>query len=149
MFDTPWGVFLTTFLYSLVGGIIPFLNVEAYLLGVSAMAPGAQIIPVVIASTAGQMAAKSLLYLSGEGLLRLPVRDSARKRIDELQVRLARHRHRATGLLALSAVTGLPPFYSMSVAAGALRMPFWTFFVIGTLGRALRFAVVFVLPRLM
>jgi membrane protein YqaA with SNARE-associated domain len=145
--DTPWGIFAATFLYSLAGGIIPFLNVEAYLLAVSALSPGATLVPVVVAATAGQMAAKSLLYLAGRGLLRLPVRRS-RELIERTSARLSTHRYGANAVIALSAFTGLPPFYAVSVAAGALRLSFTAFFLIGTLGRAVRFAAVFCLPRI-
>jgi membrane protein YqaA with SNARE-associated domain len=145
--DTPWGIFVATFLYSLAGGIIPFLNVEAYLLAVSALYPRATMVPVVVASTAGQMAAKSLLYLAGRGLLRLPIRKS-RELIERTSARLANYPHGSNALVALSAVTGLPPFYAVSVAAGALRLNFAAFFVIGTVGRAVRFAAVFWLPRM-
>ena len=145
--DTPWGIFVATFLYSLAGGIIPFLNVEAYLLAVSALSPRATLVPVTIAATAGQMAAKSLLYLAGRGLLRVPIRKS-QELIERTSARLANYRYGANALVALSAFTGLPPFYAVSVAAGALRLSFVAFFVIGTVGRLVRFAVVFWIPRM-
>lgn len=145
--DTPWGIFVATFLFSLAGGIIPVLNVEAYLLSVSALMPGSGLVPVVVAASAGQMAAKSLLYLSGRGLLRLPLR-TARETVDKLAARLATYRGGSNALVAVSAVTGIPPFYGVSVAAGALRLRFMAFFVVGCLGRTARFAVVFLLPRM-
>ena len=50
--------------------------------------------------------------------------------------------------MTASAVTGLPPFYAISVAAGVLRLRFVLFFALGLAGRTLRFAAVFVVPRL-
>jgi len=145
--DTPWGIFLATFLFSLAGGIIPVLNVEAYLLSISALMPGSTMVPVVVAASAGQMAAKSLLYLSGRGLLRLPLR-TAREGVERLAARLANYQGGSNTLVLVSAVIGIPPFYGVSVAAGALRLRFVAFFVVGSLGRAARFAVVFLLPRM-
>jgi hypothetical protein len=46
-----------------------------------------------------------------------------------------------------SAVTGFPPFYWFSLAAGALRWRFAPFFVAGLLGRLLRFGAVVWLPQ--
>jgi membrane protein YqaA with SNARE-associated domain len=145
--DPGWGVVAGTFLFSLASGIIPVLNVEAYLLSVSALAPGATLTPVVAAAAAGQMAAKSLLYLSGRGLLRLPVR-RAREQVERMAARLASYRGGSSMLVLVSSVTGIPPFYGVSVAAGALRLRFLAFFAMGSAGRLVRFAVVFVLPRL-
>lgn len=47
--DPPW-IHVATFLYSLAGGIIPFLNVEAYLLSLSAFSPQTAALPTVPAA---------------------------------------------------------------------------------------------------
>ena len=136
-----------TFVFSLVGGIVPFLNVEAYLLSLSALAPAASVWPVAIAAALGQMAAKSLLYLAGRGLLRLP-HPRMKERIEAATARLANAEHGSMAVVTASAVTGIPPFYAISVAAGVLRLRFARFFALGLAGRIVRFAAVFVVPRL-
>jgi membrane protein YqaA with SNARE-associated domain len=146
-FDGGWGTVTATFFFSLLSGVIPILNVEAYLLSVSALAPGATLAPVVLAAAAGPMAAKSLLYLSGRGLLRLPMR-RAREQVDKLSARIASFRGGSSMLVLVSAVTGIPPFYGVSLAAGALRLRFAAFFAAGSAGRLVRFAVVFLVPRM-
>jgi membrane protein YqaA with SNARE-associated domain len=93
------------------------------------------------------MIAKSLLYLAGRGLLKLPLRRTT-DALREVTARLAKAECGTMTLLTLSAVTGFPPFYAVSVAAGILRLRFIPFFVIGCGGRFLRFAAIFVLPRL-
>jgi membrane protein YqaA with SNARE-associated domain len=47
-----------------------------------------------------------------------------------------------------SALTSVPPFYAVSLAAGTVRVRFGRFFAAGCAGCLLRFAVVFALPRL-
>lgn len=140
----PW---LVTFLFSLAGGVIPLLNVEAYLLALSAVVPQAETIPVALAASLGQMLGKSLLYLAGKGLVRLPFRRSD-ERIREMAARLARAEGGAMALVLASAVTGIPPFYGVSLAAGMLRMRFGRFFAVGCVGAFLRFAAVLSLARL-
>ena len=137
-----------TFLFSLVGGVVPFLNVEAYLVSVSALAPGASVWPVALAAALGQMAAKSLLYLGGRGLLRLPM-GKTRARIEAATARLATAEGRGLAIVTTSAVVGVPPFYAISVAAGVVRLRFAPFLALGLTGRLVRFAAVFVLPRLL
>ena len=46
------------------------------------------------------------------------------------------------GLVFLSSASGLPPFYVISTLAGALRVSFAAFILVGTAGRFLRFAAV-------
>jgi membrane protein YqaA with SNARE-associated domain len=138
---------LGTFAFSLAGGIVPVLNVEAYLVALSALSPDASVGPVVLAAALGQMAAKSLLYLGGRGLLRLPLR-TLRARVESATARLAGAERGSLAVLAGSAVAGIPPFYAVSVAAGVTRMRFGRFFAVGLTGRLLRFAAVFLVPRL-
>ena len=54
----------------------------------------------------------------------------------------------AAPLIGISAFTGLPPFYLVSVAAPALGVPFRTFLAVGLAGRLLRFGVLVALPLL-
>jgi membrane protein YqaA with SNARE-associated domain len=144
---TAPSLYVGTFLFSLAGGVVPFLNVEAYLLSVSALSSETAVLPVAAAAALGQMAAKSLLYLAGRGLLKLPLR-RASDRIRDVTARLARAQCGAMTLVGASAVTGIPPFYGVSVAAGVLRLRFGRFFAVGCCGRFLRFAAIFILPRL-
>ena len=140
-------IYLATFVFSLVSGIVPLFNVEVYLLSLATLSPGSGALAVALSASLGQMTAKSLLYLGGRGLVKLPFRD-AQARIGAIAERLARAEGRATTLVLASALTGLPPFYGVSVAAGVLRLPFHRFFAAGCCGRFLRFALVFALPAL-
>jgi len=138
---------LATFIYSFVAGVFPLLNVEAYLLAFSAYLSPEAMIPIVVAATAGQMLAKSLLYLSGVGLLNLPHR-AARERIERVSDRLRTYRRGTWTLVLISAFLGLPPLYVVSIAAGTLRLHFGLFLAISTAGRLLRLTVVAILPQL-
>ena len=139
-------IYLTTFLVSLLGGVVPVVNVEVYLLSVAVLAPHATVLPAALAAALGQMAAKSVLYLAGRGVLTL--RFGRRfPQIEALRVRLQARRTGTDSVLLASALLGVPPFYLVSVVAGALRCPFDRFFALGCCGRVARFAVLLVLAR--
>lgn len=138
---------LTSFAICGVGALIPFLNTEVYLIGASAMAPRALWAPLVVAGTAGAMAGKILLYFAGRGVVTLPG-GRVKRGMDAMQARMEARPVVAKLLYAASAVVGVPPFYVTTVAAGAVRMNFAFFLVVGFLGRLLRFAIVVALPQL-
>jgi membrane protein YqaA with SNARE-associated domain len=152
----PAALYVSTFLFSLAGGILPVFNVELYLLSVAALSGGTSPLPVALAACLGQMAAKTILYFGARGLLRLPsigLRAPTAATLGfaqggRLSERLARGSLAAAALVLASAFTGMPPFYAVSVAAGALRVRFVCFLLAGGLGRFLRFAAVLALPGL-
>ena len=140
-----WGLLTSTFLVCLGSAIVPFVNAELYLLGVSALAPQGALPAVVLAATVGQMAGKSVLYCAGRGASFLPAR--WRQLPPGVQERLAASRLGASGLVLTSACLGLPPFFAVTLLAGTLGWSFPRFLAAGTLGRTVRFAAVVALPR--
>ena len=142
--------FLTTFGVCAFSAVVPLVNAEIYLLAASALAPRELALPLIIAAATGQMLGKSLMYFAGVGALRLP---SERLRRTVARVE-ARYRAAGTGgaslgggIILLSAVVGLPPFYIVSIACGLFRIPFAQFFLLGLLGRLVRFAVIVLAPQ--
>jgi membrane protein YqaA with SNARE-associated domain len=142
---SPAQLFATTFGVAFVSGFVPFVNIEAYLVTAVVLGGASRSLSLVTASALGQMAAKSLLYASGRGILRLPFRRHL-ERMDEIRGRLARHAGHGGALLFLSALVGFPPFYMISILAGTLRLPFALFLSTGLLGRFLRFGLFAVFP---
>lgn len=143
------GLYLGTFAFCALSGVVPLINAEAYLLYVGSVASRADIAPLVVAAVLGQMCAKSLLYLGGRGVLRIPRRHQPNPRIEAVRARLAGGRWTTGGLTFVSALTGLPPFYGLSVMAGMLGWPFARFVFCGSAGRGLRFSAVLLLPALL
>jgi membrane protein YqaA with SNARE-associated domain len=95
------------------------------------------------------MLAKALLYLAGSGALRSRFLAGGGERLAGLEQRLAGMRTGASAVLFSSALTGIPPFYLVSVAAGSLRVSVARFLLVGGSGRLLRFAAVVALPGLL
>jgi membrane protein YqaA with SNARE-associated domain len=144
-----FGLLAASFVVGVVSGILPMVNTEAFVLALAVLVPPASLPGAVVLITAGQMAAKALLYLSGSGALRLPVLGRRRARLAELRERLGRRRTGTAAVVFASASTGFPPFYLVSVAAGAMHWPFAVFLLVGGTGRLLRFAAIAALPGLL
>ena len=147
---TPLGLIWVSFVVCFVSGFLPLVNAEAYLLSVSALSPPHVAVPLTLAGALGQMLAKALLYLSGRGILRLPLGrhgDTVKRKMEQTRAKIERHRAHAGSLMFVSAFVGLPPFYFVSILAGTLRLPFGLFFGVGLVGRILRFGVFVFLPQ--
>jgi membrane protein YqaA with SNARE-associated domain len=141
------GVLATTLFVCLVGALVPVVNVEVYLLVVASVAPRTALAPVVLLAALGQMVGKTALYYGGRHAPRMISKKSSEK-LDRVRVRFENGRVRGDALVLLSAVTGLPSFYIVSVVAGVLRLRIIPFLVYGFAGRTARFAAVVWLPQL-
>jgi membrane protein YqaA with SNARE-associated domain len=91
------------------------------------------------------MLGKFAVYEAGRGSLNV---DWIRRRAaSKAASAFTRRPANSFATLALSSVIGIPPFYAVSFMAGALRLPVAAFLVIGTTGRVIRFATVFLFPE--
>jgi membrane protein YqaA with SNARE-associated domain len=140
------GLPLATFLYCIASGFIPVVNAEIFLVGAAALAPRSSLPLVVLVAAAGQMVAKTGMYLGGRGVVRLP---SEKRKADLEALRAKVERWKSRDLLVLvSAGVGLPPFFAVSILAGTLRFPFARFLLAGFVGRLVRFGLLMAVPAL-
>jgi uncharacterized membrane protein YdjX (TVP38/TMEM64 family) len=94
----------------------------------------------------GQMTGKSVMYwLSRNAGGKYASR--FRSAVDGLRTRFDAHPRAALGLVLVSALVGVPPFYAVSIAAGASGMRFGRFLAVGGSARFVHFAVVALLPQ--
>lgn len=136
---------LTSFAVCGVGALVPFVNTEVYLIGAAALTPPELWAPLVVAGTVGAMAGKVLLYYAGRGVVKLPG-GRVKRGLEKAQTQMETRPRMGKALYAASALVGVPPFYVTTIAAGAVRMNFTFFLVVGTIGRLIRFAAVVALP---
>jgi membrane protein YqaA with SNARE-associated domain len=141
-------VVLGTFVYCIGSGVIPVMHAEAYLVSASLLAPPQLAWPLVLAATAGQMVAKTAMYGAGRGALLLPY-PWLQRRLAAAKTKMEGRRDVGNALIFVSASTGFPPFYVVSVAAGMLNAPLAGFVLFGAMGRFLRFTVAVFLPHLL
>ena len=131
-----------------VSALVPLVNIEAYLGVRGSVADVGAVWTLGLAAALGQMAGKAVWYYLGANALNW---GWVRRKVEtpKAQARLEKWRTRTqtkplvAGLLVfLSAFSGFPPFAIVAVLAGQLRMNFGLFFVLGLVGRWLRFAAV-------
>jgi membrane protein YqaA with SNARE-associated domain len=139
------GLYGATLVICFIGGLVPIVNCEIYLAVATTqwMTSQAQVPAVVLLASTGQMAAKLLLYLTAAGALKLPT-GRYQAKLEKVRDRIERWRSKPKWILFVSASLGLPPFYVISLLAGAFGIKLPAFLVIGLAGRVLRFTVIVV-----
>jgi membrane protein YqaA with SNARE-associated domain len=140
-------ILAATYGYCVLSGLLPFVNAELYLLAASAAVSREMALGVVIAGTLGQMTAKVAMYLAGRGMVKLPGARLQRM-VAEAEAWAARRPNMGGGLIFVSASTGFPPFYIMSIACGVVRTNLAQFATVGFVGRFLRFGIVVLFPQI-
>ena len=136
MLDILGGLLLAT----AVSGILPIINAELLVVTAAAALPAVGVPLVAIASTLGQMSTKfSLFAVARWAPRRLPAK--ARRALDRATRPLEEREGAVSSLVFASAATGVPPFYGVSLAAGALGVKPASFLASGSLGRLARFAI--------
>ena len=139
-------VVLGTFAFCVGSAVIPVLHAETYLVTASLVAPPGLRWLLVIAATSGQMLGKVGMYYVGRGVKLIPG-ERMQRRIQLATARYREKRQIGNGLVFVSASTGFPPFYIVSIAAGMLTFPVMPFILLGFAGRFIRFAAVVFLPH--
>ena len=133
---------------TVASAIFPWLSAELIVLSLPAVATTrTALFILVVLATAGQMTGKCVVYWIGrKGNRALPGRPGQALR--RWRERLERQPSKAAALVLVSSIVGLPPFYIMTLLAGAMKMNFPLFLTVGTAGRLLRFGVLVLLPQL-
>jgi membrane protein YqaA with SNARE-associated domain len=134
---------LGTFLYSIASALIPVLNAEIPLAGLSFGGPHA--LAIAIAAAAGQTVGKIIWYFTGIHSMKIPwlarkmETEKWKASYEKWNGRIAGRPVTAGTFTFVSAVTGFPPLAIISVLAGSLRMNLPVFVVTVLVGRTIRF----------
>jgi membrane protein YqaA with SNARE-associated domain len=142
------GLYLGCFLLSIVSALVPWVNGEVVLLSLAALARSpADLATLVLLTSAGQMAGKCALYWAGRGVVPL-CSDHAGRMVRVWKERFEQVPSRHLALVFVSSALSIPPFYVITLLAGAFRVRFGPFFVVGACGRLLRFGLLVSIPQL-
>ena len=87
------------------------------------------------------------MFFGGRGVKFLQ-RGFMKAKIDEVSDVMQRRNGAVGTMMFMSAATGLPPFYVVSVASGLTGIAFTQFATLGFLGRFARFSIVVLFPQL-
>jgi membrane protein YqaA with SNARE-associated domain len=140
---------LGCFALTLLSALVPWVNAEVIVLSLPAVAAsGTELVLLLLVATAGQMSGKCVLYwIARRGGARLSEGRVAAA-IARWRVRIERRPSSPVALVLLSSAVGIPPFYVITLMAGALRVGFWPFLAAGTCGRLVRFGALIYVPHL-
>lgn len=134
---------------TIASAVFPWVNAEVIVLSLPALAPSrSALLLLTLVATAGQMTGKSVLYWTGRKSLTFLSHRRTGRILQKWTDRLEARPVKAVLFVLLSALTGLPPFYVMTVVAGALKMNFPTYLAVGTAGRLVRFGALVTIPQL-
>jgi len=144
-----WGLPAATFVYCFASGLLPFVNAEAFLVIISsALLSKSQLLLITVLASLGQMTAKCAMYFVAKASFKRP----PQKYVDKLakaRVKLEGWRYGSGFFIFVSASTGFPPLYIVSILAGMLKMNFVTFLGFGLAGRFIRFGIALLFPQLL
>lgn len=142
------GLYGSCFGLSIVSALVPWVNGEILLLSMAALvhSPGKLFVLVVLAS-AGQMAGKCVLYWTARGALHSGSSRIAKK-VERWRERFEGPLAKRLALVFISSAVGIPPFYIISILAGAFQLDFKSFQVVGMCGRLVRFGLIVAIPYL-
>jgi membrane protein DedA with SNARE-associated domain len=110
---------LSYFGLTVVSAMFPWVSAEVIVLSIPAVAPSrTALIFLLLTVTAGQMTGKSILYWAGRTGNKV-LGGRAGRALSKWRVRLEARPSKAVALVLVSSVVGLPPFYFMTLLAGA------------------------------
>jgi len=140
------GIYAGTFLYCLISGVVPVLNTEAFLVGVSLLAPRANLYAVWGLATAGHLGGKVLLYFVGQGAIHIPSRRIHRS-LEKIRNKFSDFKRGVAATVFLSAFIAVPPFYPVTLLAGSVGVSLATYLLPAAVGLAARFGLLLFFPQ--
>lgn len=142
------GLYLGCFGLSIVSALVPWVNGEVLLLALAALAHSPfDLIILVLLASGGQMAGKCLLYCAGRGTIRFQA-GRTQSIMNTWRGRFQQSPAKMLALVFVSSAVGIPPFYVITLLAGAFRIKFGPFIGIGLCGRLVRFGALVAVPQL-
>lgn len=150
MFDyanlSPLLLCVIALFFSALASLVPVSPAEPVLVALALVSPRWLLLPLLLLSTGGHMATKTLIFMGG-GQVEKIFKGKHRPKFEKLRDRLNGRRDLQRLTLFVSSVVGIPPFYIITALCGTLKMPMREWFVIATAGRLIRFGVLLYLPQ--
>ena len=132
--------------FSAVASLVPVSPAEPVLVALALVSPRWLLLPLLLLSTAGHLATKTLIFKGG-GHVEKIFRGKHRLRFERTRDRLNGQRGAQRLTLFASSIFGVPPFYIVTVLCGTLKMPLREWLLLATAGRLIRFGALLYLPH--
>jgi membrane protein YqaA with SNARE-associated domain len=134
------GIYGGTLVVGVLSGLVPVVNGELFLIGVVLLTGEVgPAIALALLVAVGQMIAKVVLYKAAHGATGLGKESRFGKKLEAARGKVEKWKDKPLAITFVSALTGLPPFYIVTLLAGALGVRFSTFMLLGIIGRVVRF----------
>ncbi len=143
---SPGLLLLLVAIVAVSGSLLPLSPMAPMLVGIALVAGPSLLLPVVLVAAVSEVLAKSLIYAAGSHAERV-FSPKQRASLDRVRGYLTGKRPLRVGAIFGSALSGFPPFYVVTVAYGALRLPLGDYIVAGAIGRAGRYFALVMLSR--
>jgi membrane protein YqaA with SNARE-associated domain len=141
---------LAYYALAIVSAVVPWVNAELVMVSAVPLAGSPlQLTGLVVAVSLGQMTGKSVMYWLSRRSAARPTWTRWQRSVDAWRARFDTRPVAALALTFVSALIGIPPFFIVSIAAGAVRVAFGWFLAVGIAGRLLHFGAVALLPGLL
>lgn len=137
------GIYAGTLAVGVLSGLVPVINGELYLIGVVLLT--GQVWPAILLAVLvaiGQMIAKVVLYKAAHEAGSVGKTSKVGKKIEKWRAKIVKWQDKPLAITFVSALTGLPPFYVITLLAGVLGVRFRTFMILGIIGRLVRFVAI-------
>lgn len=128
-------------------GYIPSVSTEVVLAGVGLTIDSAAIVPLALVGAISQTLAKSHLYLLAHKVVPCLKYKSKRKLV-KLKKQYHSRQKLSLGIIFISSLTGLPPYYFINLLCGLLNTGLISFALLGCTGMFIRFSACLALPHL-
>jgi membrane protein YqaA with SNARE-associated domain len=142
------GPSLGTFLFCLLGGIVPIFNTEAFLAALGVLHPltTGERTEVAVWASLGRVLAKVVMFWGSLGAReKLLKKTKFKKKVESFETKLSKQGSvKANILVFLSALTGFPPLYILTIALGLVGRSFFGPLVAMLLGSFFRYYLVLV-----
>jgi membrane protein YqaA with SNARE-associated domain len=126
---------------TMLSAVVPWVSAELLVLSLPALAVTTHELGVlVVIATVGQMLGKCFLYWAARRTTAAPGSRAAAV-VARWGGRFMDRPAHATGLVLVSSSLGLPPFFGITLLAGAMKMKFSSFVLAGTAGRLVHFSL--------
>ena len=137
------GIYAGTLVVGVLSGLVPVFNGEVYLVAVVLLTGEVwPAIALALLVAVGQMIAKVILWKMASSASEAGKDTRLGKKLAQARTKIEKWREKPLAITFISALTGLPPFYIVTLVAAALGVRFRTFMILGIIGRVVRFVVI-------
>ncbi len=139
-------------IYFFVGGMcfltgyIPSVSTEVILAGIGLTISSKQVLVLAVIGAGMQTLAKCHLYFMSKRVAYC-LSFKTRRKLVSLRQRFTKQESLSTGVLFVSALIGIPPYYLMNLLCGLLNTGWLQFCMLGFIGMFIRFSVCLAFPQ--